>query len=819
MPRYILDGSNITRMDIPPTHPSDLAGLVSLVDALLNHGLEVTCYFDSSERYHVGPAIELYDRCVTTLNPLFVQIRGQEADGPILEDANEDEARIVSNDRFRPYQGLYPWLNHATNTPLIRRRVATLARHGNELRVAGIPECPNNRLWVTRLTDEEVAAKVDSWCRDGWQQPPAPVPFPVEATAQRSTPEPEPAPQSPEHPAVVNGRNRSWIPSASETAVIEQQIATAREHLTSHPTRVVDGSAAATAVHLAAECLVNSLWKAESFSPTDRWGTLKTYHQRIEDLSPLFPDRSAFADLLAVQFVSGTVRKPEARQANDAVEAFCRFFYDHLGVPRPADPNRGASSDDSKSDGPNRIGETHMVSTATAAPPLTDNKSGFGHEPRHRESDAASESSTGAKPYVEITRTRSAAATSPTPPNGNTTSNQAGDSASAASRSDPPSTDAPREAVKAAGTGAPRATAREEGRAPRRAPAATRMSDLILCPGCLLQTQPVRYVTTEGLVSFHCTEDDCRTRMSRSYVENLKTHAPVSCAVVGFRGHGKTVFLSSALNALRGGDPTLHGGWRRYHCASTDLGMHRTTMELVNGYRAGEMPPPTERVCPRPIALQLQNMGGFGSRTLIVYDSTGEFVDDPNAMQHHALFLSRAESLLLTISIADLDRHDVGTALTDLLQAYLLAMSAHERWQARSQRLGIVLTKGDLLQSQLVGHWSDIWRHLVGPPHPCPSHEYAAEERDNISARLADFLRVAHDGGQFLALAETNFRSVDLAITSTCQHNRGETHTIASQRVLEPFYRAFTPPRPERRSAREWATQAVAATKRLRWSW
>ena len=66
----------------------------------------------------------------------------------------------------------------------------------------------------------------------------------------------------------------------------------------------------------------------------------------------------------------------------------------------------------------------------------------------------------------------------------------------------------------------------------------------MLCPFCLSET---------SIDSPHCANTDCGQQLPAKYVElhgGNYARQPIILSVVGFRGHGKTVYLASLFHLL-----------------------------------------------------------------------------------------------------------------------------------------------------------------------------------------------------------------------------------------------------------------------------
>ena len=70
-----------------------------------------------------------------------------------------------------------------------------------------------------------------------------------------------------------------------------------------------------------------------------------------------------------------------------------------------------------------------------------------------------------------------------------------------------------------------------------------------LCPYCLEDSHINRTINEDKTLHFTCR--NCKSAIDPLYLKSYKDYPPVVLNVVGFRAHGKTVFLSALFYAFR----------------------------------------------------------------------------------------------------------------------------------------------------------------------------------------------------------------------------------------------------------------------------
>ncbi len=207
----------------------------------------------------------------------------------------------------------------------------------------------------------------------------------------------------------------------------------------------------------------------------------------------------------------------------------------------------------------------------------------------------------------------------------------------------------------------------------------------MLCPYCLKITSTVQ-----------CPH--CKETLPALYIESTSgifPKPPVVFSLVGFSGHGKTVFLASLLYTM---DQILPAYWQGFFRQGLDADSVRTVQENLLRLRQRELPVATRRNFPRPSLHRLKGVPEFGTRTLLLYDPPGEAFESEAGIERFAGFVSSSTAVIFLVSIEDLQP----PAYIDffrLLETYVLGLKRLGMWKKR-QHLVITLTKVDRLVEQ-----------------------------------------------------------------------------------------------------------------------
>src|SRR6185295_4884899 len=191
---------------------------------------------------------------------------------------------------------------------------------------------------------------------------------------------------------------------------------------------------------------------------------------------------------------------------------------------------------------------------------------------------------------------------------------------------------------------------------------------------------------------------------------------PVIISVVGFQGHGKTVYLCALFHFL---DKVLTKIWPGFYTKVLD----QASMDTLNDNRdkldLGELPPRTDaKTFPRPGIFRLRQMPllpwtptmpRLEDTTILIYDPPGEAFNSDEKIAELASFVKRSSCVLFLVDIATLGRAAANKMAT-LLGTYILGMKKIEV-EEQSQHLIVVYTKSDVMKSSIPGFKSFLERN------------------------------------------------------------------------------------------------------------
>lgn len=255
---------------------------------------------------------------------------------------------------------------------------------------------------------------------------------------------------------------------------------------------------------------------------------------------------------------------------------------------------------------------------------------------------------------------------------------------------------------------------------------------------------------------------------------------PVVLSVVGFPGHGKTVFLCALFDYL---DNHLTYMWKSFRFYNHVL--DQESLSLLNNnrrmLRKGELPPPTEQSFPRPGIFRLTNMphsvGGNGlpplvDTTVLIYDPPGEAFSTEDKIVEFASFVKRSSCVLFLVDLTALGE-SIADEMALLLDTYLLGMR-RMGIEKKSQHMIVVYTKSDemkvsvpefksfLEQEPRLKEYLDQQR----PDTLSDPHEHLRQLTE-ISSLLETFTWSELNAGRFIHEANDWFASVSYAVVSS----------------------------------------------------
>ncbi len=253
---------------------------------------------------------------------------------------------------------------------------------------------------------------------------------------------------------------------------------------------------------------------------------------------------------------------------------------------------------------------------------------------------------------------------------------------------------------------------------------------------------------------------------------------PVILSVVGFSGHGKTVFLCALFDYL---DHYLIRVWPKFYNQRLDQESLTTVDTNLGQLTKGKLPPPTVKNFPRPGIFRpthLPKTNGtsklppFEDTTILIYDPPGEAFSTESEIVEYASFVKRSDCVLFLVDILAL-KESVPRGMAKLLDTYLLGMR-RLGIQKRSQHMIVVYTKSDDLKVSvpefrafLESH-ADFNDYLNEPlPTSLAAPDKHLDRLEGISKLLEEFTRNDLNAGRFIHEANDWFASVSYTVVSS----------------------------------------------------
>lgn len=309
----------------------------------------------------------------------------------------------------------------------------------------------------------------------------------------------------------------------------------------------------------------------------------------------------------------------------------------------------------------------------------------------------------------------------------------------------------------------------------------------MLCPFCLT-----------NLDSGINTCGSCSRQLPPEYVKShsgwrtLTNHRPAIVSVIGFRGHGKTVYLAALYYVLQNFAPKAWGSFYRQGLTMKTLQMLHENVSLL---KRGDLPEATLQVFPEPNIDRLHKIPQFGDRTLLIYDPPGEafdLVDD--SLQDYARFVKHSRTALFLISLTDM-METFGTAdgvageMDRLLERYNFGMTELEA-PHKFQHLIVVYTKADRLLSEL-DFPNEVTKYLetgeLATLHDIPKYFDGMQRNSQL---LKKFTLESLNAHGFVNNATDHFVSIEYcAVSSLGSEPVGFklSERIAPRRVMDPL--------------------------------
>ncbi len=253
---------------------------------------------------------------------------------------------------------------------------------------------------------------------------------------------------------------------------------------------------------------------------------------------------------------------------------------------------------------------------------------------------------------------------------------------------------------------------------------------------------------------------------------------PIVLSVVGFTGHGKTVFLCALFDYL---DHYLIRVWPKFYNQRLDQNSLTTVDTNLGKLTNGTLPPPTVKDFPRPGIFRpthlpktngTSKMPPLEDTTILIYDPPGEAFLTETEIVEYASFVKRSDCVLFLVDILAL-KESVPREMAKLLDTYLLGMR-RLGIKKGSQHMIVVYTKSDHLKVSVpefrgfLKEHTDLNDYLNEPLPPSLANPGEHLDRlEGISKLLEEFTRTDLNAGRFIHEANDWFASVSYTVVSS----------------------------------------------------
>ncbi|MEM7040953.1 MAG: hypothetical protein AAF570_28575, partial [Bacteroidota bacterium] len=277
----------------------------------------------------------------------------------------------------------------------------------------------------------------------------------------------------------------------------------------------------------------------------------------------------------------------------------------------------------------------------------------------------------------------------------------------------------------------------------------------------------------------------CRTPIPNSVLET-NAHLRTTVGVVGFSGHGKTVYLTSLFSLLK----RFSNYWPGYYFRSLDDYTNRIIYEQVPRFEQGELPESTPANFPSPAMVHYHDLPRYGDAFVGYYDTAGEVFSESAQIARAGFFVAHSDVVLFIISIPDCKSASLDEEMCRLLDTYILA--ANDQLNANlkaSQRMVVIFSKGDLLLDKM-GHRLRDWLVDGGKDWYANTLEDRLADLSIASLWTEEWLADRMGCRRFLNMAKDHFKEVRFTVVSALG-NEGEQGIDGLKpsplRVLDPF--------------------------------
>lgn len=327
---------------------------------------------------------------------------------------------------------------------------------------------------------------------------------------------------------------------------------------------------------------------------------------------------------------------------------------------------------------------------------------------------------------------------------------------------------------------------------------------MIRCPYCLKKVKPrKRIVEFTSALTYTCGNNECAAQLPRDFVEN-KQAPKTNVGLVGFTGHGKTVYLTSLFYLLK----FLPNVWEGFTWRCLDEQTLSTIYEHVSSFEeTSQLPPGTSENFPKPSLIQFTNISSFKNYFISFYDTAGAVYEDVERITDKGRFVAFSEVVLFIISMINCNQEgELPNKMAELLNIYIRAVYDSLGVNLKkNQHLIVVLTKGDEIIESLP---NDLKNFLLGGTYEWYGNNNlntkVLKELKEKSNAIRLWLNREKQCSNFTNLAQENFKTVEYTLISSLgaapvgNQLAAQLNPVDPKRVLDPFLWVLEKTRPKK---------------------
>jgi len=292
---------------------------------------------------------------------------------------------------------------------------------------------------------------------------------------------------------------------------------------------------------------------------------------------------------------------------------------------------------------------------------------------------------------------------------------------------------------------------------------------MIRCPYCLQSDEP-KSTKNNNTEVYTCTK--CRSLLPRDFVE--ENYPKMTVGIIGFTGHGKTVYLTSLFYLLK--FIRRSSLWENFNWQTLDENTHKIVFEHVSLFeKEHKLPKSTPANFPLPAIIEFFDMPLIGNCFFTFYDTAGAVYEEINSITNMGKFVAYADVVFFILSIPDCKRRK-GRSWQDEMERFLdiYVNAVYNRLGIsleKFQHLIVVLTKADLFidgeeepeLKEFLLQGSYNWWGLK------KTRNGEFRKKINEIAKFSEFIEdwlEEKGGGGFINLARRRFKSVKYTLIS-----------------------------------------------------